>query len=219
MSRGIIEYTTRFLIPATTVCLVNAFEPMPVGIHTPLLDPRNSASQLAPQIAPETPPAEDTKMTIKITSTAFKLNEPIPKQYTGDGRDISPPLRWDNIPPETKEIVLIMDDPDAPRKDPWVHWLIYKLPPALRELPEGVARDARLKEPAGALQGNNSWGAPGYRGPAPPKGHGVHHYHFKFYALRTALDVKEGLEKETLLSKMKGHVLAEGELIGTYERK
>ena len=167
----------------------------------------------------EPPQKKGASMKITITSTAFKHDEPIPKQHTGDGKDVSPPLAWTGVPENAKELVLIVDDPDAPRQDPWVHWVIYKLPPTLKGLPEGVAKDAKLKEPAGALHGMNSWGAPGYRGPAPPRGHGVHHYHFKLYALDAALDVPAELEKEALLAKMKGYVLAEGELIGTYERK
>ena len=158
-------------------------------------------------------------MKITVTSVAFKHNEPIPKPYTGDGKDVSPPLKWEGVPAEAKELAMIVDDPDAPRAEPWVHWVIYKLPPTVKELPEGVAKDAKLNSPAGALQGLNSWGTAGFRGPSPPKGHGVHHYHFKVYALDAPLDVKEGLEKDDLLAKMKGHVLAEGELIGTYERK
>ena len=161
---------------------------------------------------------EDTAMTITISSTAFSHNEPIPRKHTGEGEDVSPALAWSGIPEGTMELALIMDDPDAPRPEPWVHWVIYKLPPTLTGLPEGVPQTPTLGEPAGAVQGNNTWPAIGYRGPMPPPGHGVHHYHFKLYALDAALDVQPGLDKKQLLAKMKGHILAEGELIGTYQR-
>lgn len=161
---------------------------------------------------------EDTAMTITISSTAFSHNEPIPRRHTGEGEDVSPALAWSGIPEGTMELALIMDDPDAPRPEPWVHWVIFKLPPTLTGLPEGVATTPTLSEPGGALQGQNSWPTVGYRGPMPPPGHGLHHYHFKLYALDTALDVQPGLDKKQLLAQMKGHILAEGELIGTYKR-
>jgi len=111
-----------------------------------------------------------------------------------------------------------MDDPDAPRDEPWVHWVIYKIPPSAKGLPEAVPATESLDDPPDALQGNNTWPAIGYRGPAPPKGHGTHHYHFKLYALDVELDAKAGLGKAELLKAIKGHTLATAELIGTYER-
>jgi Raf kinase inhibitor-like YbhB/YbcL family protein len=146
-----------------------------------------------------------TDATIAITSAAFK-------------HDVSPPLTWTGLPDGTKELVLIVDDPDAPTPQPWVHWVIYGLPGDLDRLPEGVAKDAQLAEPAGARQGKNSWNQIGYRGPAPPKGHGVHHYHFKLYALDAKLGIGKGLDKGGLLKAMDGHVIGRGELVGTYER-
>lgn len=159
-------------------------------------------------------------MTIRVTSTAFTEGQPIPKKYTGEGQDVSPPLAWSNLPAGTKELLLICDDPDAPTDEPWVHWLIYKIPADLTGLPEGIPRDARLKSPKGALQGKNSWPKDniGYRGPMPPPGHGTHHYYFKLYALEGHLPVEPGLDKKTLLREIQGHVLGEGQLIGTYER-
>lgn len=157
-------------------------------------------------------------MKVTISSSAFKHNEPIPAKYTGEGADVSPPLTWSGVPDGTKELALIMDDPDAPRPEPWVHWVVYKLPPTLTGLPEGVPKTPTLTDPPGALQGNNTWPKIGYNGPMPPRGHGVHHYHFKLYALDTALDVQPGLDKKGLLARMQGHILAEGELIGTYRR-
>lgn len=161
-------------------------------------------------------------MTIQITSSAFAQGHPIPKKYTGEGDDVSPPLAWSGLPAGTKELALICDDPDAPTDEPWVHWVLYQLPADAKGLPEGVPRKSRLKEPTGAVQGKNSWPAAeatGYRGPMPPPGHGVHHYYFKLYALDAPLDAPPGLEKKALLEKIEGHVLAEGVLMGTYERK
>ena len=160
-------------------------------------------------------------MSIEVTSTAFKQGQPIPKKYTGEGADVSPPLQWKNLPEGTKELVLICDDPDAPTKEPWVHWVIYKLPATLTGLPEGMPRDLRLKSPAGAMQGVNSWPKgenAGYRGPMPPPGHGTHHYYFKVYALEAHPVLSPGMEKKAILEEIKGHVLGEGELMGTYER-
>jgi Raf kinase inhibitor-like YbhB/YbcL family protein len=160
----------------------------------------------------------EKKMTIQLTSTAFTQGHPIPKKHTGEGEDLSPPLIWSNLPEKTKELALICDDPDAPRPEPWVHWVVYKIPAGAKGLPEGVPRKSRLKEPAGVLQGVDTSGGTGYHGPMPPPGHGVHHYHFKLYALDAPLEAEPGLEKKALLEKIEGHILAEGELMGTYKR-
>ena len=160
-------------------------------------------------------------MAIELTSTTFSEGERVPVRYTGDGEDVSPPLSWSGLPEGTRELALICDDPDAPTPEPWVHWVIYKIPAELDGLPEGVAKTPRLKEPAGALQGKNSWPSGqtiGYRGPAPPPGHGVHRYFFRLYALSVHLVIEPGKDKRSLLEEMSGHVLGEGQLMGTYER-
>ena len=157
-------------------------------------------------------------MSITVSSPAFSHNEPIPQKHTGDGEDVSPLLAWSGVPDGTREIALIMDDPDAPTPEPWVHWVIYKIPPTATQLREAVAETEMLANPDGAVQGKNSWATIGYRGPAPPPAHGVHHYHFKLYALDEALDLRPGLEKKQLLSRMDGHIIGQGELIGTYQR-
>jgi Raf kinase inhibitor-like YbhB/YbcL family protein len=160
-------------------------------------------------------------MAIEITSTAFQNGEAIPKQYTGEGQDLSPQLSWSGVPEGTKQLALICDDPDAPTPEPWVHWVIYNIPPDTTGLPEGVAKTIHLSDPPGAVQGKNSWPSGqtiGYRGPMPPPGHGVHRYFFKLYALDTELDVEPGAAKNALLGAMEGHVLDEGQLMGTYER-
>ena len=158
-------------------------------------------------------------MSIRVMSSAFADDQPIPRKYTGEGEDVSPPLSWSDVPTTAKELALICDDPDAPQAEPWVHWVLYKIPPRAGRLPEGLPGDKTLREPAGAMQGINSFGKIGYGGPMPPRGHGVHHYHLKVYALKQALDVQPGMDKVGLLAAMRGVVIAEGELVGTYERK
>jgi Raf kinase inhibitor-like YbhB/YbcL family protein len=164
---------------------------------------------------------QESSMSFPINSPAFAAGKRIPVRHTGDGDDVSPPLSWSGVPDGTREFALICDDPDAPTDEPWVHWVIYGIPGETRALPEGVPPDRQLESPVAAVQGKNSWSSGrtvGYRGPAPPKGHGTHHYHFKLYALDAKLALKPGAEKAALLKAMAGHVLAEGELIGTYER-
>jgi Raf kinase inhibitor-like YbhB/YbcL family protein len=160
-------------------------------------------------------------MKVQVTSPAFTEGRPIPKKYTGEGADVSPPLAWSGLPEGTKELALICDDPDAPQAEPWVHWVIYKIPADAKGVPEGVPRKPRVENPKGAVQGNNSWPkaeAIGYRGPMPPPGHGVHHYYFRLYALKTTLNAEPGLNKKALLEKIKTETLAEGVLMGTYQR-
>lgn len=162
--------------------------------------------------------AGEQAMKLTITSSAFDEGQVIPKQHTGDGQDLSPALAWSGVPVEAQELALICDDPDAPRPDPWVHWVIYGISASVTGFPEGIATQASLTEPAKMLQGKNSWGTIGYRGPAPPRGHGVHHYHFKLYALDVSVDLLPALTKDELLTRIKSHIIAEGELIGTYQR-
>jgi Raf kinase inhibitor-like YbhB/YbcL family protein len=153
-------------------------------------------------------------MSIELTSTAFPPGATIPKPYTGDGADRSPPLRWSEPPPGTTSLALICDDPDAPRGT-WVHWVLFNLPAQSRELEEGVPRKDLLDN--GAKQGKNDFGKVGYGGPAPPRGK-PHRYFFKLYALDVVVDLPAGATKAQLEDAMKGHVLAEGQLMGTYQR-
>jgi Raf kinase inhibitor-like YbhB/YbcL family protein len=157
---------------------------------------------------------EEVAMTIELTSTAFNAGEAIPAIYTCDGDDISPPLQWQNLPEGTGSLALIMDDPDAPRGT-WVHWVLYNIPPSTGELPENVAPADSL--PGGGSQGRSSWNRVGYGGPCPPGG--THRYFFKLYALDAELDLAPGATKEQLLAAMEGHILAQGELVGTYARR
>ncbi len=156
--------------------------------------------------------------TLTLHSTVFDPDHAVPRLYTGDGGDKSPPLNWSGVPDETQELALIVDDPDASSKEPWVHWALYRIPASTRGLPEGVTPSLRVAKPPGALQGKNSWDRIGYGGPAPPQGHGLHHYHFKLYALDSGLNLDPGVTKEALLGAMAGHIIAQGELIGTYQR-
>jgi Raf kinase inhibitor-like YbhB/YbcL family protein len=157
-------------------------------------------------------------MSLILRSPAFSNGDPIPRRYSGDGEDLSPPLSWTGLPPRAVRLALIVDDPDAPTSRPWVHWVIYNLPADEQGLVEGIPPVAKPPSPAGALQGKNSWGSVGYRGPAPPKGHGIHRYIFRLVALDGALDLPEGLDKDALLAAIRGHILTESELTGTYHR-
>lgn len=156
-------------------------------------------------------------MSITLTSSAFADGQPIPKQYSNLGTDVSPPLQWSNVPPTTKELALICYDPDAPNGH-WVHWVVYHIPPGVTSLPEAMPR-AEKGGLNGVLQGKNSCSSAnvGYRGPKPPPG-GVHHYIFTLYALDTTLDLPGGVEEKKLLGAMKGHILTTGKLTGTFQQ-
>jgi Raf kinase inhibitor-like YbhB/YbcL family protein len=160
------------------------------------------------------PPSGESLMSIELTSTAFQSGATIPKQYTGDGADRSPPLHWSEPPAGTKSLALICDDPDAPRGT-WVHWVLFNLPAQARELEEGVPTTEPLAN--GAKQGKNDFGKIGYGGPSPPRGK-PHRYFFKLYALDTMLDVPPGATRAQVADAMKGHILAEGHLMGSYGR-
>ena len=156
----------------------------------------------------------DRKMDIKVTSSAFEEGGPIPSKHTCDGADVSPALQWDGEPEGTESIALICDDPDAPMGT-WVHWVLFNLPAGAKELPESVPPDRNL--PTGAVQGVNDFGKIGYGGPCPPGG--THRYFFKIHALDVQLDLNAGANKAQLLKAMEGHILAQGQLMGTYARK
>jgi Raf kinase inhibitor-like YbhB/YbcL family protein len=159
---------------------------------------------------------EKEVLPMKVTSPAFAEGDTIPKKYTKDGEDVSPPLRWEDVPAGTKSFVLICDDPDAPN-GLWVHWVLFNLPADTTELSEGVPRNAMLK--SDAKHGENSWTRNniGYRGPDPPAGK-PHRYFFKVYALDTMLNLAAGTTKGDVDRAIKGHILAKGELMGKYGR-
>ncbi len=152
-----------------------------------------------------------------LQSSAFAPNGEIPKRYTCDGEDVSPPLGWSDLPANTASLALIVDDPDAP--DPaapqrtWVHWVLYNIPAGENALAEGIAPEGL---PPGTLQGINDWKTTGYGGPCPPIG--KHRYFFKLYALDTVLPDLRRPTKAALEKAMHGHVLAHSELVGLYQR-
>jgi Raf kinase inhibitor-like YbhB/YbcL family protein len=152
--------------------------------------------------------------TLHVTSSAFVEGDPIPAKYTCQGEDLSPPLSWEGLPDGTQSIALICDDPDAPGGT-WVHWVLYDLLP-VTELSEGIAPTELL--PGGGTQGTNDFRRIGYGGPCPPPG-GAHRYFFKVYALDTALGLDPGASKSDVERAMEGHILAEGRLMGTYQRQ
>jgi Raf kinase inhibitor-like YbhB/YbcL family protein len=152
-------------------------------------------------------------MPLELTSTAFAPGQPIPRKYTCDGENVSPPLRWSDPPQGTQSLALICDDPDAPAGI-WVHWVLYNLLTKARALAEAVPPNADL--PDGSRHGKNSGGRLGYSGPCPPSG--THRYFFKLYALDTVLNLASGADKNQLLQAMQGHILAQTELMGTYKR-
>nr|WP_237710108.1 YbhB/YbcL family Raf kinase inhibitor-like protein [Pyrococcus sp. ST04] len=150
-------------------------------------------------------------------SSVFEENGIIPKKYTCEGADINPPLRIENIPENAKTLAIIVEDPDAPGGT-FIHWVAWNIP-VTTEIPEGIPKEAVVEKPIHMIQGINDFGRVGYNGPCPPRSHGVHHYHFKIYALDTELSLKPGSTKKELEKAMKGHILAEAELVGIYERK
>ena len=159
---------------------------------------------------------------MEISSPVFKSNQPIPSRYTGSGANVSPPLRWNGEPAGCKEFALICQDPDAPKsrigEPAFVHWLVYNISPAVSALPEGIPDKKRMELPVALDQGLNSFGKMGYAGPMPPIGHGLHHYHFKLFALDAELGIPPGASVESFLSAIKGHVLETAECVGIYER-
>jgi Raf kinase inhibitor-like YbhB/YbcL family protein len=164
--------------------------------------------------------AQAPAATIVVESPVLKANQPIPRDYTADGRNMSPPLTWSNLPAGTKDLAVVCEDPDAGNPPPFVHWVIYRIPAAASGLPENIPFEPDAAMPpsiAGAIQGVSGFRRPIYRGPAPPPGK-THHYHFVVYAMDTALDLKPGLTRADLLAAIRGHVIGQGELIATYER-
>jgi len=138
----------------------------------------------------------------------------IPSKYTCDGENISPPIEWGPLPPGTVTLALIADDPDAPRGT-WVHWVVYNIPSEDRWLQENVPPEEI--HPDGCMQGRNDFGRIGYGGPCPPGG--THRYFFKLYALDIHLGLSPGATKAELIRAMDGHVIAKGEIMGTYTRR
>jgi Raf kinase inhibitor-like YbhB/YbcL family protein len=151
------------------------------------------------------------KPEIKLTSVAFNEGQQIPRTYTCDGVNVSPPLEWSSVPKTAKTLAISCEDPDAPGGT-WVHWIIYNLPADNIGLVENLPASEDLK--AGGFQGKNDFGKIGYGGPCPPSG--THHYFFRMYALDSELPLKGGATKADLMKAIEGHILMQGQLMGTY---
>lgn len=147
----------------------------------------------------------------KLISSAFNHNEFIPKTYSCEGKNISPPLEILNCPSGAESLVLVMDDPDAPG-GVWTHWLVWNISPDTHFIVEDSI-------PTGAIEGRTSFGKTSYGGPCPPKGHGLHHYHFKLMVLNEKIELEEGASREALESVLKGRVVSEALLVGLYKRE
>jgi hypothetical protein len=173
----------------------------------------------APEQTTDDPLAMEEAVSIELRSNAFDQGQPIPPKHacTGDAasslKDVSPELSWGEPPEGIQSFALIMDDPDAPGGT-WVHWVLFNIPASARGLPESTPVNVTLA--GGGASGNNNWGRLGYGGPCPPSG--THHYYFKLYALDEMLAISEGADKGELEKAMVGHILAQGELMGTFSK-
>ncbi len=147
---------------------------------------------------------------LTVASKAFAQHGKMPKQYTPEGENRSPPIEWKGLPAGTRQLALVCHDPDAPLPTGFTHWVLYGIPPDTASIPEGGG--------AGFTQGVNGTGRPGYFGPAPPPGHGLHHYYFWLYALGDGPKLPPNLSREALLEAIGKNVLEQARLVGTYER-
>jgi len=154
-------------------------------------------------------------MAFDLTSSAFRPGQSIPRRHTCDGEDLSPPLAWTDPPAASKGFALVCDDPDAPAGT-WVHWVLYAVPPATHELPEGVKPTPTLAD--GSRQGRNDFRKTGWGGPCPPRG-GPHRYFFRLYSVDRAIDLPPGATKAEVLKAIEGHTLGQAELMGHYARE
>jgi Raf kinase inhibitor-like YbhB/YbcL family protein len=144
---------------------------------------------------------------LRIRSSAFEPHKRIPDKHTSNGDDVAPPLEWSGVPDGTKAFAIVVHDPDAPLVDGFTHWVAYGISSDTTRLPEGGQ---------GPTQGTNSMGEAGYIGPAPPPGHGPHHYYFWVYALDEDLDLPPGLDRRSLLEQIEDHVIEQARVVGTY---
>ena len=164
--------------------------------------------------------AQTIRYEIFVSSPTLESGETMPRVYTPDGRNLSPPITWERLPAGTRELAVVCSDFGAGNPPPWVHWIIYGIPATATGLPEElpILPDTPMPpELAGAIQGLNGWRRPYYRGPAPPAGT-PHLYHFTVYALDADLDLKPGLTREKLLRAIEGHIIGQGDLVPVYER-
>ncbi len=160
---------------------------------------------------------ETTRM--NLTCPSFKSGAEIPRRHSQEGENLNPSLEWSHVPAETQEFALICEDPDAPTERAWVHWVLYGISPKVTHIPEGMPGVGKIDLPVAALQGENTSGRLGYSGPMPPEGHGRHRYFFRLFALNRKVFLGPGATRDQLLNEIRGHVIAEAVLMGTYERK
>jgi len=184
-----------------TIILLAACTPSAPGVSEP------------PEQTITDPLAMEEAGSMELTSSAFSQGQSIPDKFSCKGEDVSPVLSWGEPPAGTQSFAFIMDDPDAPAGT-WDHWVLFNIPASARGLPEGYPSDTSLAD--GSMSGNNSWGTTGYGGPCPPSG--THRYFFKLYALDETLGISAGASKGELEKAMVGHILAQGELMGTFTR-
>ncbi len=147
---------------------------------------------------------------LDVTSPAFTHATAIPERHTTDGDDVSPPLQWVNVPAGARQLALVCHDPDAPLTHGFTHWVAYGIRPDVTGIPEGGGD--------GYVEGVNDFGNEGYGGPAPPPGHGTHHYYFHLYALDAEIDAGPGLSRGELLARIDDHIIEQARLVGTYRR-
>jgi len=179
-----------------------------------------------PKTVAELPPSDIATSLVKPATDAridvqapFEHERPIPVAYVADGDNASPKLQWDGAPEATQSFVVIAEDPDARQPKPFVHWIVYDLPAGVTALREGLPTEPLLQDPKGVKQGTNSMGATGYFGPKPPVEDPPHAYHFQVFALDVArLGLDPGATRDEVIAAMQGHVLALGEIVGTYKR-
>ena len=155
---------------------------------------------------------------LEIKSPAFSDKGAIPKKFTQEGANISPPLEWTTTDPSVKQYALICEDPDAPMEKPYIHWVIYGIDASVTSLPEAIDTEPEIDTPVAAVQGKNTADEFGYAGPMPPVGHGWHRYYFRLFALDRRLDLEPGLTSEELLDEIRSNVIVEAELVGRYQR-
>lgn len=201
--------------PGKIYCLLSLLlAAMLTGCVSTTITPDRVLTDQPATAAPELPETEAT-MSLEITSDVFVNGQAIPAKYACTGRNISPPLAWNDPPPGTQSFALIMDDPDAPMGT-WVHWVLYNISADARGLPEDLPVTGKNIDPEAIFVGKNSSGKIGYDGPCPPSG--MHRYYFRLYALDSLISLLPGATKEQVLKEMDGHILAQGELMGTFSK-
>jgi Raf kinase inhibitor-like YbhB/YbcL family protein len=162
-----------------------------------------------------------TETFLKVSSSAFDDEQPMPVRFTMDGENLFPGLQWSQIPEGTKSLVLVVEDPDIPKSTPFVHGIVYNIPPTLSSLPTEAFVDGELARDwsiEGVACGGNSMGQAKYMAPSPPPGHGVHHYFFQLFALDKELEFSKAPDLDDIKKAISNHVIAYGETVGTYER-